>query len=67
MKILYTILFFLSTFLLIFFMFDLLRLTDKGIHVLALVLLISGIIASIALLIFFLFRFLKLPHSDKHR
>ena len=72
MKIFYTIVFFLSTFLLIFLVFDLLQMTERKINVfssnlvISLSLLILGILLSIALLAFTLLRFLKTPPSDEH-
>lgn len=71
MKIFYTILFFLTTFLLIFLMFDLLGMIDKDIKVftpaftLGVVVLILGIALCIALLTFALLRFLNAPPSDE--
>lgn len=71
MKILYTILFFLSALLLIFLMFDLLQMIDSDINefsstfILGVAILILGIVLSIGLLAFALLRFLKTPPSDE--
>lgn len=66
MKIIYTIVFFLSVLLLIFFMYDLLRIIGKNNKVLIEVVLILGVVLSIALLAFSLFGFLKIPPTEKH-
>lgn len=71
MKTFYTILFFSITLLLIFLMFDLVQMIDKGSNefsaafVLGVVTLILGIAFCIALLAFALLRFLKTPPSDE--
>lgn len=71
MKTFYTILFFSITLLLIFLMFDLVQMIDKGSNefsaafVLGVVTLILGISFCIALLAFALLRFLKTPPSDE--
>ena len=64
MKIVYTILFFTDTFLLVILSFLFLKLSDKGMSGLPLALVITGIIFSILLLVYFLFRYIKLPSSD---
>ncbi|MBX2934675.1 MAG: hypothetical protein KF825_10540 [Ferruginibacter sp.] len=64
MKIIYPILFFLSTLVLLFLAFYLLKSIDAGFGALPIILLISGIILSISFLAFFILRYLKTP-SEK--
>ena len=67
MKTLYTILFFASTLLLIFLTFYLFKIIDKGVCTRTLVLTLSGMALSIGFLVFFLYRYTKvpLPGSDR--
>lgn len=67
MKIVYTILFFADTLLLIVLSFLFLKMIDNSVHGWPITLLASAIIGSILLLIFFLLHYLKLPSSDKHK
>ncbi len=67
MKIVYTILFFIDTLLLIALAFLFLKLSDAGMSAATLVSVIAGIIVSILLLVYFLYRYIKLPtirHED---
>jgi hypothetical protein len=67
MKIVYTILFFIDTLLLIALAFLFLKLSDTGMSVATLVSVIAGIIVSILLLVYLLYRYIKLPtirHED---
>jgi len=66
MKIIYTILFFTDTLLLILLSFILLRMIDERVNPIKLIFMLSAIILSIVTLIFFLRRYLKIPASDNH-
>jgi hypothetical protein len=61
MKMLFTILFFADTMLLAGLTYWLLKRMDSGEHGWPLIALLSGITGSILLLIFFFYRYLKLP------
>lgn len=68
MKIVYTILFFIDTLALILLCYFLLKLMDHGVdsHKLTFSLLTSGILTSIALLVFFLNRYTKTKSAEGH-
>ena len=66
MKILYTILFFIDTLLLILLSFILLKMIDEGVNITKLIFMLSAIILSIVTLIFFLRRYLKVSASGSH-
>lgn len=61
----YTILFFVSVFLLAFLCFDLLIRIDKGAGFKGLALILMGILVSIGLLTFSIVRYLKIPGSGE--
>jgi len=65
MKILYTILFFTGTLMLIYLSFHLLILIDKGNTTLGFALTLLGIFISIGILAFILYRFFKVPASGR--
>jgi hypothetical protein len=65
MKTLYTILFFLSTLLLIGFSTLLLRMIDKGAGMVSLLFVNIGIITIIVVLVALLQRYLKIPPADR--
>ena len=65
MKTLYTILFFLSTLLLIGFSTLLLRMIDKGAGMVSLLFVSIGIITIIVVLVALLQRYLKIPPADR--
>jgi uncharacterized membrane protein len=67
MKIIYTILFFANTVLLMFLAFLLLRMIDNGIKAGELFIMLLSISVSICFLIFFLRRYLKFPNSGRHK
>ena len=64
MKIIYTILFFTDVLLLIILSFLFLDLSDKGMNNGTLVLVFTGITVSISLLVYFLYRYTKLPPTN---
>jgi hypothetical protein len=65
MKIIYTILFFANTLLLVLLTFLLLKKLDSGISTITLFIIIAGMLISITSLIFSLYRYLKVPQSGK--
>ena len=66
MKYLFTILFFADTLLLILLTFLFLRLLDKGITTVAMILILTAIVLCILLLAYFLSHYMKIPPSDNH-
>jgi hypothetical protein len=67
MKIIYTFLFFVNTLVLLLLAFLLLKMIDNGITTAKLICMLSGILLSIALLIFLLSHYLKSPSSNSHK
>ena len=66
MKIIYTILFFADTLLLMILAFLLLKMIDNGINAGKLIIMLIGISLSIILLVYFLRLYLKAPSSNSH-
>ena len=67
MKIIYTILFFTDTLLLILLSFILFKMIDEGVNIMKLIFILLAMILSIVTLIFFLRRYLKIPASGNHK
>jgi len=67
MKILYTLLFFVDTLVLLLLAFLLLKMIDNGITTGKLIFMLSGILSSIVLLILFLSHYLKSPSSNSRK
>ena len=66
MKIIYAILFFTDTIVLLLLGFLLFKFIDTNTNLTSIILLISGIIISIALLVCLLINYLNIPPSDRH-
>ncbi len=64
MKIIYTILFFTDTLLLVVFSYLFLKYFDNGTPIPTLVLLSIGIMIGIILLIYFVYNYLKIPQNN---
>ena len=67
MKIIYTILFFVDTLILIVLAFLFLKLKDVGMNGATFIMILVAIIFSIALLVYFILHYLKLPPSGGHK
>ena len=65
MKVIYAILFFSGVLLLVVLAFLLMRLLDNGGNRLRLALIVTSLISCIALLGYFISRYMKLPHNEK--
>lgn len=65
MKTIYTILFFIDTFFMIFLSAELFRIMDKGAGVALITLVMSGMAVSMGLLLFIMLQYLKRPVSGK--
>ena len=66
MKIIYTILFFVDMLALLLLAFVFFKLIDTGISGAPIFFLILAIICSIALLVFLLFKYIKIPPTDRY-
>ncbi len=67
MKIIYTVLFFADTLVLLILAFVFFKLVDTGTSITPIILLISGIVCSIAILVYLLFKYIKIPPSNRHQ
>ena len=66
MKIIYTVLFFADTIVLLILAFLFFKLVDAGTSATPIILLFSGIVCSIAILIYLLFKYIKIPPPNRH-
>ena len=66
MKIIYTVLFFADTIVLLILAFLFFKLVDAGTSATPIILLFSGIVCSSAILVYLLFKYIKIPPPNRH-